>query len=45
MIQDGGAGDADGIVNGTVVVRLPNVPLDADPKPPRYTAEPYFISK
>ena len=44
-IQDGGAGDADGIVNGTVVVRLPNVPLDTDPEPPRYTAEPYFFSK
>jgi hypothetical protein len=45
LIQDGGAGDADGVVNGTVLVRLPTVPLDTDPAHPRLSAEPYFISK
>jgi hypothetical protein len=45
LIQDGGAGDADGVANGTVVVRLPTVPLPPDSVLPRYTAEPYFFSK
>jgi hypothetical protein len=45
FVQDGGAGDLDGAANGSVTVQLPAPPVDDDPAPPRYTAEPLFISK
>jgi len=44
-VQDGGAGDVDGKVNGAVTILLPAPPVDDNPAPPRYSAEPLFISK
>jgi hypothetical protein len=44
-VQDGGTGDLDGQVNSSVRILLPAPPVDNDPAPPRYSAEPLFISK
>jgi len=43
-IQDGGAGDVDGIVNGSIRVQLPAPPVDPVADSYRYTAEPLFLS-
>jgi hypothetical protein len=45
-VEDGGPGDADGKVNGSISLDLPEVPSDPEPgNPPRYSAEPLFITK
>lgn len=44
-VDDGGPGDVDGHVNGSITIELPPVPVDPDPdNPPRLSAEPWIIS-
>jgi len=46
FVQDGGPGDVDGIRNASVALKLPAPPVDPAPyDPPRFTAEPWLISR
>lgn len=44
-VEDGAAGDFDGVVNGSIRLELPAPPTDPNPEDSyRYTAEPLFLS-
>ncbi|MBN1659071.1 MAG: hypothetical protein JXA93_11740, partial [Anaerolineae bacterium] len=44
-VQDGGAGDADGLVNGYITIQLPPPEQDPHSATPALSAEPLFISR